>query len=76
NVYMHKVHSGIDATPFEMVSNFKGEIARIDNERALDMLLSVPTQGGTRTVNKTGIKIDNIIYIAAELGPYIGQQVR
>ncbi|ABM25750.1 Integrase, catalytic region [Shewanella sp. W3-18-1] len=76
NVYMHKIHSGINATPFEMVSNFKGEIIRLDNERALDMLLSVPTQGGTRTVNKTGIKIDNIIYIAAELGPYIGQQVR
>lgn len=76
SIYMHKVHSGLDATPFEMVSNYQGSIVRIDNERALDQLLSVPTQGGTRTVNKKGIKIDNINYIAAELALHIGQQVQ
>ncbi len=76
NVYMHKVHSGIKAKPFDMVNNFKGEIVRISNERALDQLLSVPTQGGTRTVNKKGIKIDNINYIAPELALHTGEQIQ
>ncbi len=75
NIYMHKHHEGIDATPFEMRASYQGEITTIKDERALDQLLSVPTHGGMRTITKQGIKIDNIHYIAPELAVLIGQQV-
>lgn len=75
NIYMHKHHEGINATPFEMRASYQGEITTIKDERALDQLLSVPTHGGMRTITKQGIKIDNIHYIAPELAVLIGQQV-
>lgn len=76
NVYMHKYHEGLKATPFEAKAGYQGEIASIANERALDQLLSVPKHGGLRTVAKKGIKIDNIHYIAGELAIHVGQQVQ
>lgn len=75
NVYMYKHHEGINSSPLEKRASYQGEIVTIDNERALDQLLAVPTQGGLRTVTKKGIKIDNIHYIAPELALHVGQQV-
>ncbi len=76
NIYMHKHHEGIDATPFEKRASYQGEITTIKDERALDQLLSVPTHGGMRTITKKGIKIDNIHYIAPELAVLVGQQIQ
>ncbi len=75
NIYMHKVHEGINSTPLAKRASYQGPITTIDNERALDQLLSVPAQGGMRTVTKQGVKIDNIYYIAPELALCVGQQV-
>jgi len=75
SIYMRKHHEGISTTPLEKRASYQGEIVTIDNERALDQLLAVPTQGGLRTVTKKGIKIDSIHYIAPELALHVGQQV-
>ncbi|MNF77442.1 Integrase core domain protein [compost metagenome] len=67
-VYHHRQHAGLQCSPAEQAAAYQGEIERINDERALDMLLAEPVNGGgTRTVSKKGIKIDNIWYIAAEL---------
>ncbi|EJG1589866.1 transposase [Vibrio parahaemolyticus] len=76
NIYMHKIHSSLSATPFEMVSNYQGEIQRISNERALDQLLAVPTKGGVRTVTKGGLSVDGLNYIDGELALHIGERVQ
>lgn len=66
--YHHRRHSGLQCSPAEQAAGYQGEIERINDERALDMLLAEPVNGGgTRTVSKKGIKIDNIWYVAAEL---------
>ncbi|WP_407546514.1 Mu transposase C-terminal domain-containing protein [Vibrio parahaemolyticus] len=75
SIYMHKRHESLEMTPFEKMSSYQGSILRVEDERALDQLLSIPTQGGTRTVTKKGVKIDNIFYIAEALTLYVGQQV-
>jgi transposase InsO family protein len=38
--YMMTKHSALDMTPFERVSSYTGSVRRIENERALDMLLA------------------------------------
>ena len=48
----------------------------IEDERALDILLSEPAQGGVRTVHKKGISVGGLWHVAADLGAYIGQRVR
>lgn len=67
-VYHHRRHASLKCSPAEQAASYQGEIERITDERALDMLLAEPVNGGgTRTVSKKGIKIDNIWYVAAEL---------
>ena len=45
--------------------------------RALDILLAEPVSGGgTRTVQKDGLHVEGGIYIAAELGPLVGERVQ
>ncbi|WP_321276954.1 Mu transposase C-terminal domain-containing protein [Thiomicrorhabdus indica] len=73
-VYMHEPHGGLDGkTPFEVLSEWSKPIRKVQNERALDILLA---QVGERTVGKEGIRLDNFIYIAPELGPIVGQKVQ
>ena len=48
----------------------------IEDERALDILLLEPAQGGVRTVHKKGISVGGLWHVAADLGAYIGQRVR
>ena len=48
----------------------------IEDERALDILLSEPAQGGVRTVHEKGISVGGLWHVAADLGAYIGQRVR
>ena len=45
----------------------------IEDERALDILLSEPAQGG---VHEKGISAGGLWHVAADLGAYIGQRVR
>ena len=48
----------------------------IEDERALDILLLEPAQGGVRTVHKKGISVGGLWHVAADLGVYIGRRVR
>ena len=77
NYYMQKPHRGLNnKTPQSMIDNYNGEVRRIKNERALDILL-LPTSGdGIRTVTKKGIALDNAYYDSNDLALYVGKQVK
>ncbi len=71
--YMDQPHGGLNQkTPRQMVNDYTGTILRINSNRALDMLLA---EGGTRTVGKKGIRIDNGLYIHAALAEWIGEEI-
>ncbi len=75
--YTHKPHSGLnDKTPFQAAAAWTGAVRRIENERALDVLLSETDNDGWRTVSKKGIRFDKATYGHAHLGGMEGQQVR
>lgn len=49
---------------------------RIEDERALDVLLADAPGDGWRTVGKKGVRLEGYTYIAPELGEWIGSRVR
>ena len=77
NYYMQEPHRGLNGkTPQSMIDNYAGEVRRIGNERALDILLSPTSGDGLRTVTKKGIAIDNAYYDSHDLALYTGKQVK
>ncbi|MBP2301273.1 Mu transposase C-terminal domain-containing protein [Azospirillum picis] len=73
NVYMHSPHEGLgDRTPYALAESCAGREARLTNERHLDLLLMPAPEGGTRTVSKKGIRVENADFWAPDLIPYIG----
>jgi len=75
HVYGRESHSGLGVSPFERAASWNGERRAVD-ERSLDALLAEPVQGRPwRTVQKDGLHADSGIYIAAELGPLVGERV-
>lgn len=77
HVYHHQTHEGLAGrTPFEVATGWHGAIRRIEDERALDVLLAeAPGQGGMRRVTKHGIRLDRLTYIHEDLGAHVGQSV-
>lgn len=75
--YMHTGHSGLcGETPAQRVDRWVEPVRRIDNVRALDLLLQpIPGNKGRRTVQKKGIKLDGGWYVAPELGALVGDQL-
>lgn len=75
DVYAHEPHGGLNGrTPYQMAAG--QSVHKIENERALDLLLApAPGGDGMRTVTKKGIRINGLHFIAPELGAYAGQQV-
>lgn len=67
-VYEQRSHGTLGVSPFAKAASWQGEVRRIEDERALDILLARPTEGGTRTLQKKGIKIDGAWFVAPELG--------
>jgi transposase InsO family protein len=69
--YAHAAHDGLAGlTPFAKAASWTGTIDRIENLRALDLLLAPVAQGGGwRQATKQGLKIDGAWYIAPELDP-------
>lgn len=63
--YAQRPHSGIGgATPFQMAASFAGSVRRIEDVRALDLLLAPAAGGdGIRTVGKKGVRIDGSYYL-------------
>ena len=78
NVYRHKPHGGLKGklkgmTPWEVRQAWDGEVRRIEDERALDVLLM---DCGWRSITKEGVRMDRMRYAHAALGPYIGQRAQ
>ena len=73
-LYASRPHQGLGGlTPTSRASSWIGPVRMIEDERALDILLSEPAQGG---VHKKGISVGGLWHVAADLGAYIGQRVR
>ncbi|MCL1618370.1 DDE-type integrase/transposase/recombinase [Ralstonia pseudosolanacearum] len=74
--YEHRPHGGLaEKTPFEVASAYRGEIQRIQDERALDILLAQPAGKGTYVVTKKGLTIGGANFIAGELALIVGKDV-
>lgn len=64
NYYMQEPHRGLNGkTPQSMIDNYDGEVRRIGNERALDILLSPTSGDGLRTVTKKASPLIMLIMI-------------
>lgn len=72
--YAHRPHGGLGGeTPAQRAMAYGGKLRRIADERALDALLA--PMAGRRVVTKKGLRIDNGLFIAAELALHIGAAV-
>lgn len=71
SIYAHTSHEGLGRrTPFEVATSFTGEVRRIENLAALDILLApVPGKDGLRTVTKTGVRIEGAHYLPDTVMP-------
>ena len=71
NRYAHRPHEGLaGATPFAVAAAYPGTVKRIDDVRALDLLLApIAGKDGLRVVGKTGLRIDHSHYIFAGAMP-------
>lgn len=75
--YQHRPHSGLRRrydlavrTPYAAAAAYAGRIRRIEDDRALDMLLApVAGKSGLRTVGKQGVRIDEAHYLAPTVLP-------
>lgn len=73
DVYAHTAHEGLGGiTPFNKAAATRNVVKRIEDERALDLLLG---EGFERTVVKKGLRIEGLHYIAPELATVIGEPV-
>jgi transposase InsO family protein len=75
DVYGSKPHEGLKGqTPFAVAAMAGGKVRRIEDVRALDMLLApIAGKDGLRTVTKTGLRIDGAHYMGGFLD--VGQTV-
>jgi transposase InsO family protein len=77
-VYGRDPHAGLGKmSPFDKAASWTGPLHRINNERALDvLLLPAPGGDGIRTIGKKGIKVDGAWFETPELGGLEGSDVR
>jgi len=77
-MYHQEPHRSLDnKSPVEVARIWQGVERRIEDERALDILLAeVPGNGGVRTVRKKGVRVDRIRYFSEEIASLAGQDVR
>ena len=71
--YHNTRHGGIGTTPALRAAGWAGAVRRIEDIRALDVLLE--PVAGHRTVTKRGIRLDRGLFIAPELGDLVGEVV-
>ena len=78
SVYANRPHSGLDdRTPTQAAAEWSGEVRRIGDERALDLLLAeAPSDEGMRAVGKAGIRVDGVRFFASDLAGMVGSRVR
>ncbi|WP_205602479.1 DDE-type integrase/transposase/recombinase [Chelativorans alearense] len=70
-IYAHTPHAGIARrTPFDVAAAYPGQVRRVENVAALDILLApVAGRNGIRTVTKTGVRIDSAHYLPDAVMP-------
>jgi len=78
NTYHHRPHSGLNGrTPWEVAQDWISPVRKIENERALDVLLvPLATGDGFREVGKKGLRCASGVYVAPELGGIVGHRVQ
>lgn len=62
--YAHRPHEGLEGrTPARMEIEWTGAVRRVEDPRALDLLLwDLPSNDGLRTVTKKGLRIERAVY--------------
>ncbi|MBK5274586.1 MAG: transposase [Desulfuromonadales bacterium] len=81
-IYHQDAHSGLDGmTPAAKARSWTEPIARITNDRALDILLyPAPSNDGLRKIGKKGVEVTfngvKLYYKAGEFAGHEGEQVR
>lgn len=74
--YEHRKHGTLGCSPYKKAAQWSEPVSRIQNERALDILLSdVAGQDGSRTVGKKGIKVTGGFFYGAGLEIYMSKKV-
>lgn len=74
--YHHTPAKGLkNKTPFQVYSSYTGSIKKVKDIRALDILLAPVSGNGIRQIQKDGIHVDSGVYIASEMGEFIGERV-
>ncbi|MDC8012261.1 Mu transposase C-terminal domain-containing protein [Tahibacter soli] len=78
DIYATEPRHGLNgASVVERVAQWRGEVRRISDERALDLLLAEAPDGhGARSVTKKGLRVDGHYYAAPELGALVGERVQ
>ena len=72
--YAHKKHRDLGCSPFEKLASYTGAIKRLENPRALDLLLApIVGQDGRRVIGKQGIAYDKTFFVHPDLR--VGDQV-
>lgn len=66
-IYEQRAHASLGRSPFAQAASWTGEVRRIGDERSLDLLLAKPADGGQRTVQKKGIRLDGTWFQAPDL---------
>lgn len=74
--YEQNAHEGIGMSPFAKAAAYTGAIQRIEDERALDVLLAAPAGKGTYTLTKKGLTVNKAQYLAMELCVMAGKKVQ
>ncbi|WOF75345.1 Mu transposase C-terminal domain-containing protein [Parvibaculaceae bacterium PLY_AMNH_Bact1] len=75
-VYHRRTHSALGQSPKLQALSWAGTLSTISNERALDVFLAeAPDTEGLRVVGKKGIRVENALFIAPELGAHVGERV-
>jgi hypothetical protein len=69
--YERTAHGGLDGmSPLARAASYTGKIRKIENERALDLLLMpIAGKNGHRVVTKYGIRLDGAMFISGALNP-------
>lgn len=67
-IYEQREHASLAGrSPFAQAASWSGETRRIRDERSLDVLLAKPADGGQRTLQKKGLRLDGTWFQAPEL---------
>jgi putative transposase len=74
-IYEQGRHDGIGMSPFARAAEYRGEVRRISDERALDVLLAQPAGKGSYVVTKKGLRILGAQFLALELSLLVGKVV-